>query len=239
MIYVGSKNRIAKEILSIILKDLQPDQWYVEPFVGGCNIIDKFEHKYKLGIDNNKYLIALLKALQNNEVEFPEEITRDEYMDIKNNKDNYPEWLVGFAGFCCSFRGKFCSGYAGNSVSENSGRKRNYQKTQITSLLKQQDRLKGINLICSEYTDFIIPDKSIIYCDPPYADTTKYSKDGFDSESFWQWCRDKVAEGHKVFISEYKAPDDFVCIWQKGLICNLGNSSIKTTEKLFKHKSQL
>lgn len=35
MKYVGSKNRHAKEILPIILKDRKPDQWYVEPFVGG------------------------------------------------------------------------------------------------------------------------------------------------------------------------------------------------------------
>ncbi len=239
MVYMGSKNRIAKEMLPIILQDLQPDQWYVEPFVGGCNMIDKFEHKYKIGVDNNKYLIALLKTVQSNEIKLPEEITRDEYMNIKNNKDNYPEWLVGFAGFCCSFRGKFGSGYASNYVSEDSGRKRNYQKTQIASLLKQQNQLKGINLICSEYSDFIIPDNSLIYCDPPYANTAKYSKDGFDSESFWQWCREKVKEGHKVFVSEYNAPDDFVCVWQKELICNLGSTSKKTIEKLFVHHSQL
>lgn len=35
MKYMGSKNRIAKEILPIILRDRKPNQWYVEPFVGG------------------------------------------------------------------------------------------------------------------------------------------------------------------------------------------------------------
>ena len=32
---MGSKNRIVNEILPIILKDRKPNQWYVEPFVGG------------------------------------------------------------------------------------------------------------------------------------------------------------------------------------------------------------
>lgn len=41
MKYMGSKNRIAKYILPIILKDRKECQWYVEPFVGGCNTIDK------------------------------------------------------------------------------------------------------------------------------------------------------------------------------------------------------
>ena len=41
MKYMGSKNKIAKDILSIILKYRTPEQYYVEPFVGGCNTIDK------------------------------------------------------------------------------------------------------------------------------------------------------------------------------------------------------
>lgn len=49
MVYMGSKNRIAKELIPIITKDLKPNQWYCEPFVGGANMIDKIEHPYKLG----------------------------------------------------------------------------------------------------------------------------------------------------------------------------------------------
>ncbi len=41
MKYMGSKARYAKSILPIILASRQPDQWYVEPFVGGANVIDK------------------------------------------------------------------------------------------------------------------------------------------------------------------------------------------------------
>lgn len=54
MKYMGSKNRIAKDILPIILKERKPEQWYVEPFVGGCNIIDKVDGN-RLGSDKNKY----------------------------------------------------------------------------------------------------------------------------------------------------------------------------------------
>ena len=41
MKYMGSKARIAKHILPIILKDRKPNQWYSEPFTGGANLIDK------------------------------------------------------------------------------------------------------------------------------------------------------------------------------------------------------
>jgi DNA adenine methylase len=72
----------------------------------------------------------------------------------------------------------------------------------------------------------------LIYCDPPYNNTQQY-KDKFKSEPFWQWCRDKVKEGHTVFISEYSAPQDFKCIWEKKIINNLNNKN--NIERLFKY----
>ena len=37
---------------------------YIEPFVGGANIIDKIHCKRRIGADKNKYLIALLKRVR-------------------------------------------------------------------------------------------------------------------------------------------------------------------------------
>ena len=64
MKYMGSKNRIAKHILPIILKDRKENQYYVEPFVGGANIIDKVGGN-RIGADINPYLIEFFKGLQN------------------------------------------------------------------------------------------------------------------------------------------------------------------------------
>lgn len=228
MVYMGSKNRIAKELIPIITKDLKPNQWYVEPFVGGANMIDKIEHPYKLGADNNKDLIALLEAVQNGQ-ELPEHITKDEYIAVKTNKDNYPDWYVGFVGFVSSFRAKFFGGYSGYCTTKT-GIQRNYIKERINNILKQN--LDGIKLVCSSYDALDIPANSIIYCDPPYNGTTKY-KDSFDSDAFWQWCRDKAKEGHSVYVSEYNAPEDFKCIWEKQINSNLGGTSKTATEKLF------
>ena len=228
MVYMGSKNRIAKELIPIITEKLKPNQWYVEPFVGGANMIDKIEHPYKLGADNNKYLIALLEAVQNGQ-ELPEYINKDEYIAVKTNKDNYPDWYVGFVGFVSSFRAKFFGGYSGYCTTKT-GIQRNYIKERINNILKQN--LDGIKLVCCSYDALDIPANSVIYCDPPYNGTTKY-KDSFDSDAFWQWCRDKAKEGHTVYVSEYNAPEDFKCIWEKQINSNLGDTSKTATEKLF------
>jgi DNA adenine methylase len=83
-----------------------------------------------------------------------------------------------------------------------------------------------------------VPDNSFIYCDPPYqtiATKGKY-KDDFNHEIFWQWCRDMATKGHIVYVSEYNAPNDFECVWQKEINQRMNNNveTSKALEKLFK-----
>ena len=227
MVYMGSKNRLAKELIPIITADLQSNQWYVEPFVGGCNMIDKVQHPLRLGADSNEYLIALLKYVQSGG-ELPEFIDKDEYLRVKANPEGYDKWYTGFCGFIASRNGVFFSTYAG--ICNTQQGQRNYLREKRNNLLKQD--LSGIKLECCSYDELEIPDNSVIYCDPPYQSTTGY-KDAFDSAKFWDWVREKSKAGNKVYVSEYTAPDDFKCIWSKELSSSLSNTSKKSSEKLF------
>lgn len=67
--------------------------------------------------------------------------------------------------------------------------------------------------------------------------TTEYIR-GLNHDEFWQWCRERVYDGHKVYISEYQAPEDFVKIWEKPLQNNMSSDKRKATEKLFIYKGQ-
>ena len=227
MVYMGSKNRIAKDLLPIITKDLQPNQWYVEPFVGGCNMIDKVEHNLRLGADSNEYLIALLKYVQDGGI-LPEYVDKEEYLRVKANPDGFEKWYAGFCGFLCSRNGIFFNTYAG--ICNTKQGERNYIREKRNNLLKQD--LSGIKLECCSYDELEIPDNSVIYCDPPYQCTTGY-KDKFDSAKFWEWVREKARAGNKVFVSEYEAPEDFRCIWAKELTSSLSGSNKISREKLF------
>ena len=69
-----------------------------------------------------------------------------------------------------------------------------------------------------------------------YAIRSYYEyKDDFSHGAFWQWCRNKAKEGHKVFVSEYNAPKDFECLWQKEIVSSLTKETGSKTgvEKLF------
>lgn len=233
MKYMGSKNRISKEILAIVLKNRKQNQWYVEPFVGGCNIIDKVKGK-RLAGEINVYICAMWKELQLG-WKPPLFISKDNYIDIKLNPSSYSKHLVGYVGINSSYSGKWFGGYAGRTKTKDG--LRDYQKEAYNNVMKQIKNILGIKFICSSYDELNIPDNSIIYCDPPYENTTKYHSD-FDSEKFWNWCRVMANKGHKVFISEYNAPKDFICVWEKKVSSSLsangkvGKNKL-STEKLF------
>jgi DNA adenine methylase len=207
---MGSKNRYAKELLSIILKNRKPEQWYVEPFVGAFNVIDKVSGS-RIGNDENYYLIELFKAVQSGWCP-PNSVSETEYKHVKDNKEKYPPHLVGFIGFGCSYAGKWFGGYARGN--DNNGQKRNYCRESQKNILNQLQGIQGITIHNKSYLDLEIPPQSIIYCDPPYEKTTSY-KSSFDSKTFWDWVRMKYSQNHKVFISEYTAPNDFIPVWSK------------------------
>ena len=236
MKYMGSKARIAKYILPIILKDRKPNQYYVGPFVGGANMIDKV-CGLRIGADTNPYVILALQLIRDDVKSIPNVITEDMYRDMQKNKTL--DGLTGFTSFAMSFGGKFFGGYRRDKAGSNGCLENMKTQTRRSKqdAIRQSVRLKDVLFIHSSYDELEIPDNSIIYCDPPYENTTSY-KDKFNHSKFWQWCRDMANKGHKVFVSEYNAPDDFECIWQMEVNSSLtkDTGSKKATEKLFTYK---
>lgn len=226
MKYVGSKHKIAKYILPIILEGRQPGQWYVEPFVGGSNMIDKVAGP-RLGNDIDGNLIAMFKALQGGWVP-PTDVSREEYYAIKASPGDYPPHLVCFVSLLCSFGGKLWGGYA---YSEKTGR--NYTAEGARNLLKQAPNIRDVVYTNQNYWSVNYPADAIIYCDPPYKDTVAYSKDPFDHDKFWQWVR-HMSNFHRVYVSEYQAPPDFKCIWEGEVTTTMNkNAKDKRVERLF------
>ena len=135
-----------------------------------------------------------------------------------------------------SFNGRFFDGgYSGHCVKSSNGKIRDYIAENIKNTMAQIDELKNVVFQSRDYTEVVIPSKSLIYCDPPYKDTKQYyiSKD-FDYERFYNWCREKKNEGHKIFVSEYNMPPDFKCIWEKDVkVAQNPTKTLNATEKLF------
>jgi DNA adenine methylase len=231
---MGSKARFSKEILPIILKDRTDNQWYIEPFAGGMNMICEVEGN-RVANDIHYYLIKMWKELVSGWV--PKKITKEEYSEVRTEPSKYPPHFVGWVGFNCSYSGKWFGGFAGETKTKI-GTVRDYQFEAINNVSKQVDRMSGVIFQNKPYYELELPPNSIIYCDPPYEGTTQYAND-FNHKLFWDWVRDTTKKGHKVFVSEYSAPNDFECIWKKEVKSSLsangksGGNKL-SVEKLFR-----
>lgn len=108
----------------------------------------------------------------------------------------------------------------------------------MRNLSEQIPKIMDVEFLCGDYRNNKYADLkgAVIYCDPPYQGTTKYATDSFDYDAFWDWCR-KMSKDNYVFVSEYNAPDDFECIWSKGVTTSLKvHEHENRTEKLFRYK---
>ncbi|WP_156298990.1 DNA adenine methylase [Streptobacillus canis] len=248
MVYQGSKNRYAKFIIPIINKIIKNNNitTFVDLCSGGCNIVANPKYdidvKNKMAIDNNKYLISLLEKVKRNELEF-RFIEKDEYLKVKYNKEHFEDWFVAYCAFLCSFGSMWFEAYIG--FLKDKGKIRNMQLERYNNLLNQSNKLKEVKL---EYNDIFDIDFSkfdkntLFYIDPPYSDVIGYHNK-FDNVKFWDLV-ETLSKDFIVLISEYKAPENFISIWETGFKSRLNNcvdaSKIKSyTENLFIHKDNL
>lgn len=234
MKYMGSKSRIARHILPVILEGRKEGQYYAEPFCGGCNSLDKVPGNRIAG-DINKYLIAMWKGLQDGSRR-PHRIPKAVYdkarADYNNRSNNYfSDFEIGWIGWAASFNGRFFDGgYSGRHKG------RDYVDEQVRNIEKQLPAIAGVMFYPCDYSLLPVPPRSIIYCDIPYKGTKQYSMSGnFDHKRFWDWCFRQKDAGHTVFVSEYSAPQDVQCVWEMAVTNSLNTAiTYKPVEKLFR-----
>lgn len=93
--------------------------------------------------------------------------------------------------------------------------------------LERLESLERLQSLQGDYKTISIPaDKSyVIYCDPPYKNTSSYLDD-FNHEEFYKWA----LKQDNCYISEYNMPDSFVRIALKSklsLLSATGNGKMK------------
>lgn len=246
MKYMGSKSRIAKHIVPIIQSCIDNNDvtTYIEPFVGGANIIDKIECKNKIGSDLNKYLIALLNHVEDDNPLY-REVSKELYDQARdcfnNGRDDFEDWELGNIGFLASYNGRwFDGGYAkaGYEKTKSGQRYRDYYQESKNNLLAQAQKelFKDCCFVTRDYLEYgkMNLKDCVIYLDPPYSNVKKYrNATSFDYDRFWDFAREMSKE-NIVLVSELDAPNDFKCIWEKEVSRSIKpNDKSKANEKLF------
>lgn len=224
MRYPGGKTRSAKQICEV-LKQHGCEGPYWEPFCGGLGISPTLVRYFGPGdhSDCNQAIISLYLATKAG-WDPPEIVSEEEYRLAKSLPDTDP--MKAYCGVAGSFGGKWFGGYARSEGRNILGEGRK-------SLLRDVPLLS--NIFVFSFLESTPNDKyKFIYLDPPYEGTLPYKgAPPFDSVLFWQKA-EKWAKYCKVFVSEYKAPEYWKCVWSKQQKTTIAIGNYKqATERLF------
>lgn len=243
MQYLGGKSRIAKPIAEIILGASSGRTIYVEPFLGAGSVALRVAPAFRTAVltDSSPDLVKLWKAAQRGWIP-PTTLTEEEWRALRHAR---PSALRGFAGFPCSFGGKWFGGYARDPKGG-----RNFAASASRSVAERGAALRHALIMRADYRDVVtsVPfASSVIYADPPYAGTTAYGGvEPFDTVTFWQTMRECADAGALVFVSEYAAPKGWHTVWQASPVSTLRRKNLepggeirRAGEKLFVRKGAL
>lgn len=224
MRYAGSKKKFMKHLLPIISEHLKDeDTLFVDMCTGGANVVSEVDWHNKWAVDNNEYVIAMWKRIQELNAQggdawrewIPSEVSEETYLKAKdtyiNSSGGMEPGLVGYILSSCSFGSAWANGYARTNVA----RGENHILEAYNNICRQVENFKNLQdttFICCSYDELTFPKNTLIYVDPPYATTKKYMHD-FAHQQFYEWCRKMKRKGHTLLISEYDMPYDFKCIW--------------------------
>lgn len=224
MTYQGGKQRLGKEIYQIIVERTDLRDVYFEPFCGilGVGKFALSHFKQVLFCDKNPDIIKIWKDTSYIPSTTP-----------PSKEDFLSGCIHPLEKYACSYSGISGGGYRPFSI-DKYGKKHDFYNRFIKNISQTRKQVKNaVFLESKDYSEFK-PKGMTIYCDPPYLNNKfkcPYFND-FDHVKFWDtmrlWSRD-----NNVFISEYQAPDDFTCIWEKQLRVVHSGKKRNKIEKLF------
>ena len=197
---MGGKHRVGKKIAAVV--GFYEPVHYHEPFCGMFGVGKHVDALCVTASDVHQDLIAMLKAVRDG-WEGPEYIHEPYWRELK-----YAVWhhaIRAYVGFGCSFGGKFFGNPArdpknGHGVEYFAARMRR-------SMAKLRPLIQGVSFDCHSYLEYK-GQADLLYCDPPYADTSGYSQGGkFNPAEFWDWV-EKQSKNRVVLVSELKCPEN-------------------------------
>lgn len=189
--------RHTKKVMSIVLKNRDTEQYYIEPFVGRCNTISKVDGN-RIGNDSDGNLIDMWRSIQQGWIP-PKYLHEDDYQYIIDNKDTVSSTTVAYTDMIVT---KCLT--TSNARRSRSSKIETYSRRGFNEIENIIGSIQGVIFTSTNYQDMQLPKNSIIMCYPP---------ENIADDIFWRWCREKIVDGHQIYIIGDYAPIDFRVIW--------------------------
>lgn len=217
MQYLGGKFLVAKQFRTNLQQVVPYASRIWDAFCGGLGFAENFADYHLICTDINPHLICLYRAWQcgwRPDLGSIDKNLHTRYKQVQPLGDP----LTAFLGIACSFSGKWFAGYlSAAALQVTTKKRRNYHKNGFNSLNRFFDKAANVTFRVNNFltTKQSPPRDVVIYCDPPYANTSNYNFVGdFDHHTFWKRCSWYVKQGNHVFVSEQTAPESWHLIWQ-------------------------
>ncbi len=216
MRYLGGKYRIARHVAGVIAQVQRERRTYVEPFVGGAAVASRVAPWFSTVLlsDVVPDLVLMWDAAIDG-WEPPDELDEVMWRQLRSQP---PSALRGFAGFGCSFGGRWFEGYARQRTAGGAPAKEpSLAPSAKRTLLRQAHAMKHATVRRMDYRDVKVDTDTVLYADPPYDGVTTYGAAGpFNSMEFWDVAAGWSADGAAVVVSQTYAPPGWLEVWQAG-----------------------
>ena len=190
----------------------QDGQPYVEPFVGGANVMSRISaHGPREGSDLHGSLIDFWRSFQGGwSPPDPEEITREIYDALKEAAMVGPDGIAAmtteeradlvWVGYGCSYGGMWFNGRKSTKDIRGS----------VNTLLKQRAGLADVQFQLHDYRWYEQQgyEDCVVYADPPYQ-----GRDGFEAvgnsfrhDEFWDVMHKLAQKRNTVLVTEATLP---------------------------------
>lgn len=210
MRYMGGKSRQAKRIVKLLVEISDNRTTYIEPFLGGGAVAaEACKHFDECYLSDTVDELVCFWSLAEAGWRPPARTTRETYDYFRNAQTSdlsrEQKALKAWCGYALSFNGKWFGGF-----SLESGRGENYEGESFRAVDKKARGMKGAHIFQSDYRDIdhLITENCVVYCDPPYENTTNYNAAGeFDHNEFWSYMNEWSQRGAAVVVTEFTVPD--------------------------------
>ena len=189
---------------------------------GSSDDIRKYQKQYK-----EKYIYWWLSKQKHISLASNKLITNDK-LNIKENKDKRGQYFIS------SLKKSELKSIEKLQSTPRLEYVQNLSRVKMLQSLQSLQKYKNnLTITRKSYSDVAIPDKAVVYADPPYkgTDITCYKCD-FDYAAFEKWLNEVP---FMVIVSEYNAPAgcvEIASIKKRSLLAQ-GNKGGTNTEKLF------
>jgi DNA adenine methylase len=212
--YLGGKWNCGKTLAKMIEAHRESGQTYIEPFVGGANVLWRISGK-RVASDAHELLIDFWQAVQAGWYPDPARPTKAEYDELSARYKKETDFShltreeraqIVWTGYAASYMGAWFNGF--QAATGGAG----------TKFFDQQiPCIDGVDFRHDPYTAYSRRRGCLIYCDPPYRpveesktvrgyDAVTAQQGEFDFDAFWDWAA-RVARCNTVLVSERVLPE--------------------------------